>query len=58
MKWEVCVQYANGSKRVLFSYKNRETALRCIDAIYCNQGYPMHLAYVVRQTPLPALQYV
>ena len=58
MKWEVCVQYANGSKRVLFSYQNRETALKCIDAIYCTQGYPMHLAYVVRQTPMPALQYV
>jgi hypothetical protein len=57
MNWEVCVQYANGSKRVLFSYKNRETALKCIDAIYYTQGYPMHLAYVVRQTPLPVLQY-
>ena len=58
MKWEVCVQYTNGSKRVLRSHQNRETALKCIDTIYSVQGYPMHLAYVVRQTPMPALQYV
>lgn len=48
MVWQLCVQYANGSERVLRSYNNRETALRCIDVIYQTYGYPLHLAYVVR----------
>lgn len=48
MIWEVCIRYANGSERVLRSYKNRETALRCVDAIYNTWGYPLHLAYIVR----------
>jgi hypothetical protein len=47
MIWQICIQYANGTERVLRSYRNRETALRQIDAIYL-QGYPMHVAYVVR----------
>jgi hypothetical protein len=56
MIWDVCVQYANGTKRVIRSYKNRETALKCVDAIY-SQGYPLHLAYVVRPNPSsPLLQ--
>lgn len=48
MLWNVCISYANGTERVLRSYKNRETALRFVDAIYNTQGYPLHLAYVVR----------
>lgn len=50
MTWEVCIQYANGTKQVLRSYNNRETAIRCVDAIY-SQGYPLHLAYIVRMSP-------
>lgn len=48
MLWDVCIRYANGTEKVLRSYKNRETALRCVDAIYNAQGYPLHLAYIVR----------
>lgn len=48
MIWEVCIEYANGTQKVLRAYKERETALRYIDAIYSSQGYPMHLAYIVR----------
>jgi hypothetical protein len=47
MVWQLCVQYANGSERVLRSYKTREAALKCVDVIY-SQGYPLHIAYVVR----------
>jgi hypothetical protein len=47
MIWQLCIQYANGRERVLRSYRSRETALNCIDAIYA-QGYPLHIAYVVR----------
>lgn len=47
MIWQLCVQYADGSERVLKAYKSRETALRCVDSIYA-RGYPLHLAYVVR----------
>lgn len=47
MIWEVCIRYPNGQERALRSYKNRETALKYIDAIY-SEGYPMHVAYVVR----------
>lgn len=46
--WQLCIQYANGTERVLQSYKNRENALRRVDAIY-SQGYPLHIAYLVRQ---------
>ncbi|MBE9178450.1 family 2 glycosyl transferase [Oculatella sp. LEGE 06141] len=48
MVWQLCIQYSNGSERVLRSYRSRETALRCVDAIYNANGYPLHLAYVVR----------
>jgi hypothetical protein len=48
MVWQICILYANGTERVLRSYKNRETALRCVDAIYNVKGYPLHFAYVVR----------
>jgi hypothetical protein len=47
MIWQLCIQYANGRERVLRSYKNREAALKCVDAIYAH-GYPLHIAYVVR----------
>lgn len=58
MKWEVCIQYANGAQRVLRTYHNRESALKCVDKIYAERGYPLHLAYVVRQALVaPALQY-
>lgn len=48
MIWEVCILYANGKEKVLRSYRNREKALRCVDAIYHTLGYPLHLAYIVR----------
>jgi hypothetical protein len=51
MIWQLCIQYANGSERVLRSYDNREFALKCVDAIYA-KGYPMHVAYVVRHDPV------
>ena len=58
MKWEVCIQYASGAQRVLHTYHNRESALKCVDKIYAERGYPLHLAYVVRQAlAAPALQY-
>ena len=47
MIWQVCIQYANGYERVLRSYKDREIALRYIDALYAD-GYPLHLAYIAR----------
>lgn len=57
MNWQVCVCYANGTEQVLYSYKKRETALKCIDAIYSREGYPLHLAYVLRSAnPLTELQ--
>lgn len=52
MVWEVCVRYANGNEKVVRTYNRRETALKCIDAIYSRQGYPLHLAYVVRSRSL------
>jgi hypothetical protein len=48
MIWQLCIQYANGTEQVLRSFKSRETALRCVDAIYNVNGYPLHLAYIVR----------
>lgn len=45
--WELCIRYPNGQERALRSYKDREVALKRIDAIY-SEGYPMHVAYVVR----------
>ncbi len=47
MIWQVCIRYPNGQERALRSYKNREVALKHIDAIY-SEGYPMHVAYIVR----------
>ena len=47
MIWELCIQYSNGQTRTLRTYRNREAALRKIDAIYA-EGYPLHVAYVVR----------
>ncbi|MFB2881473.1 family 2 glycosyl transferase [Floridanema aerugineum] len=48
MTWNVCIRYSNGKEKVLRSYRNREKALRCVDAIYNTWGYPLHLAYIVR----------
>ncbi len=48
MIWQLCIQYANGNERVLRSFKNRDIALRCVDALYSTNGYPLHFAYVVR----------
>lgn len=50
MIWQLRIQYANGTEKVLRSFKNRETALRCVDRIY-SYGYPLHIAYVVRSAP-------
>ncbi|UBF25916.1 family 2 glycosyl transferase [Kovacikia minuta CCNUW1] len=50
MDWQVCIQYPNGKQRAIRSCKNRETALKYVDAIY-TLGYPMHVAYIVRPTP-------
>lgn len=47
MLWDVCIRYPNGQERTLRSYKDREVALKRIDAIYL-EGYPMHVAYIVR----------
>ncbi|MBC7970780.1 MAG: family 2 glycosyl transferase [Verrucomicrobia bacterium] len=47
MLWEVCIRYPNGQERALRSFRNREVALKRVDAIY-SDGYPMHVAYVVR----------
>ncbi|MGG6297947.1 family 2 glycosyl transferase [Leptolyngbya sp. AN02str] len=47
MIWQLCVQFSNGSERVLQSYKSRDLALKQVDAIYAS-GYPMHMAFVVR----------
>lgn len=48
MLWDLCIRYANGTERVIRSFKNPEVARRCVDAIYSQQGYPMHCAYIVR----------
>ncbi|NJO42222.1 MAG: family 2 glycosyl transferase [Cyanobacteria bacterium CRU_2_1] len=48
MVWQLCIQYANGTERVVRSFKNRESALRLVDALYVIKGYPLHFAYVVR----------
>lgn len=53
MIWQLCIQYANGTERVLRSYRNREAALRSVDALY-SQGYPLHIAYVVRHAQITA----
>lgn len=59
MIWEVRIQYSNGTEQVLRSCKNRETALRYIDALY-SQGYPLHVAFIVCPivSDYPSLQLV
>ncbi len=52
MTWQICIRYPNGQEKALCAYKNREIALKRIDAIY-SQGYPMHVAYVVRPAQMP-----
>jgi hypothetical protein len=47
MNWQVCIRYPNGQEKAICSFQNREHALKRIDAIY-SEGYPMHVAYVVR----------
>lgn len=47
MSWQICIRYPNGFEKAICTYRNREVALRRVDAIY-SQGYPMHVAYVVR----------
>lgn len=49
MIWQLCIQYSNGAERVLRSYNDLERALQSVDSLYSN-GYPMHVAYVVRQS--------
>jgi hypothetical protein len=51
MNWQIRVLYANGNEKVLWSFQNRESALKGIDALYEN-GYPMHMSYVVRPVEL------
>lgn len=48
MFWELCIQYANGHEQVLKVFKDLEAALNCVDRIYAEEGYPMHVAYRVR----------
>lgn len=50
MFWELCVQYSNGTEEVLKVFRDLEVALNCVDRIYAQEGYPMHLAYRVRPT--------
>ncbi|GAB4231866.1 MAG: hypothetical protein Kow00121_60020 [Elainellaceae cyanobacterium] len=52
MIWQLCIQYANGTERVLRSFHNRETAIRWVDALYQTNGYPLHYAFVVRHTQI------
>uniref|UniRef100_A0A832H0P4 Family 2 glycosyl transferase n=1 Tax=Oscillatoriales cyanobacterium SpSt-402 TaxID=2282168 RepID=A0A832H0P4_9CYAN len=52
MTWQICIRYPNGQEKAICAYKSRETALKRIDAIY-SQGYPMHVAYIVRQIETP-----
>jgi hypothetical protein len=47
MNWQICIRYPNGQEKPICAYRNRENALKRVDAIY-SQGYPMHVAYVVR----------
>lgn len=47
MSWQICIRYPNGREKAICTYRNREVALKRVDAIY-SQGYPMHVAYVVR----------
>ena len=47
MLWELCIQYANGTEQVLRAFRDLETAENCVDRLYA-QGYPMHIAYLIR----------
>ncbi len=47
MFWELCIQYPNGTEKVLDVFQNLEVAQNRIDKLYA-EGYPMHFAYVVR----------
>ncbi|PSN13937.1 family 2 glycosyl transferase [filamentous cyanobacterium CCP5] len=47
MFWELYRQHANGKEEVLRVFRDLEVALNCVDRIY-QQGYPMHMAYLVR----------
>lgn len=49
MDWQICIRYPNGQEKAICTYRSREVALKQIDAIY-SQGYPLHVAYVVRPT--------
>lgn len=51
MDWQICIRYPNGQEKALCTYRSREVALKQIDAIY-SQGYPLHVAYVVRPLSL------
>lgn len=48
MIWQLCIQYANGREKVLWSFQHRETALKYVDTLYNVNGYPLHYAYTVR----------
>ncbi|NEQ44112.1 MAG: family 2 glycosyl transferase [Leptolyngbya sp. SIOISBB] len=48
MFWELCVLYANGKEEVLTVFQDLDIALNCVDRIYAQDGYPMHMAYTVR----------
>lgn len=50
MFWELCVLYANGTEEVLKVFQDLEIAQNCVDRIYAQDGYPMHMAYKVRPT--------
>ena len=52
MDWQICIRYPNGQEKAICTYRNREVALKQIDAIY-SQGYPLHVAYVVRPMNRP-----
>ena len=50
MFWELCIQYANGTEEVLQVFKELDIALSCVDRIYAEDGYPLHMAYRIRPT--------
>lgn len=47
MIWQLCIQYPDGKKRAIRTYRSREIALRQIDHLYAF-GYPLHIAFVIR----------
>ncbi len=48
MAWQLCIRYPSGQDRVLRFFKDRETAIRCVEAIYARLGNPPHLTYIVQ----------